>query len=172
VVFGSHVDFPLDDRWCGQDRAVERVWGQHFQFLTAIQHNQHTLLGRKVDLVAGSDVRRVVISIAPVRPLSKQPSAPMISGSRLRTASVSRSSTIRPETAGDALQRIACFCLKYGLSASGLDALGGLFDERGDRPWLRHVDGVAALDLGDRGTRPLRHGTLGHRRDHFILGDN
>jgi hypothetical protein len=79
VVFGSHVDFSVDDRWCCQDRAVELVSGQDFQFLAAIQHNHHTLLGRKVDLVAGSDVRRVVISIAPVRTLSKQPSAPMIS---------------------------------------------------------------------------------------------
>ena len=59
-----------------------------------------------------------------------------------------------------------------GLSAGGLDARGGLLDERGDRPWLRHVDGVAALDLDDRGTRPPRHGTLGNRRDHLILGDN
>src|SRR5229473_254092 len=61
---------------------------------------------------------------------------------------------------------------KCGLSAGGLDALGGLFDKCCDRPWLRHVDGVAALDLDDRGTRPLRHGTLGTRRDHLILGDN
>ena len=65
------------------------------------------------------------------------------------------------------------FLTKYrGLRPGGPDALGGLFDERCDRPWLRNVDGVAALDLDDRGTRPLRHGTLGNRRDHLILGDN
>src|SRR5882672_4954000 len=55
VVFGSYVDFSLDDRWCRQDLAVELVSGQDFQFLTAIQHNHHALLGRNVYLVVGGD---------------------------------------------------------------------------------------------------------------------
>ena len=53
MVFGSHVDFPVDNRWRGQDLAVELVSGQDFQFLAAIQHNHHALLGRNVDLVVG-----------------------------------------------------------------------------------------------------------------------
>src|SRR5439155_17253902 len=65
VILGSHVDFPVDDRWCGQDLAVELVSGQDFQFLTAIQHNHNAFLGRKVDLVVGGDGRRVVISQGP-----------------------------------------------------------------------------------------------------------
>ena len=36
------------------------------------------------------------------------------------------------------------------LHRGGGDALGGLFDKRCDSPGLRHVDGVAALDLDDR----------------------
>ena len=55
MVFRSHVDFPIDDRWCSQDLAVKLVSSQYFQFLTAIQHNHHALLGRKVDLVVGGD---------------------------------------------------------------------------------------------------------------------
>jgi hypothetical protein len=30
---------------------------------------------------------------------------------------------------------------------------------------------MATLDLNDRGTSPLGHGTLGIRRDHLVLGD-
>src|SRR4029453_8493922 len=39
----------------------------------------------------------------------------------------------------------------------------GLFDEGGHRGWLRHKDGVAGVDLGDRGSGPLGHGALGCR---------
>ena len=172
VAFGSDVDLPVGDRWCGQDLTVELVSGQDFQFLTAIQHTT----------TPSSDARWILL------PQQRATSSNIhCSGSPAVETAVGAYDLLialcgprqfpccqrsRPETAGDTLQRIACFCLKCGLSASGLDALGSLFDERGDRPWLRHVDGVAALDLGDRGTRPLRHGTLGHRRDHFILSDN
>jgi hypothetical protein len=51
-----------------------------------------------------------------------------------------------------------------------LRASGGLFDKLCDSPRLRYIDGVAALDLNDRGTRPLGHGTLGVRWDHLVLG--
>src|SRR6202521_711234 len=51
-----------------------------------------------------------------------------------------------------------------------LRASGGLFDKLCDGPRLRYIDGVAALDLNDRGARPLGHGTLGVRWNHLILG--
>jgi hypothetical protein len=35
-------------------------------------------------------------------------------------------------------------------SGGGLHTLGGLFDKSCDSLWLRHVDGMAALDLNDR----------------------
>jgi hypothetical protein len=47
---------------------------------------------------------------------------------------------------------------------------GGLLDERGDRGRLRLVDGVAAGDLDHGEAGPLRHGALGRRGDHPILG--
>src|SRR5439155_15032178 len=49
----------------------------------------------------------------------------------------------------------------------GLHTLGGLFDKSCDSLWLRHVDGMTALDLNDRGARPLGHGTLGIGCDHL-----
>src|SRR5882762_6172627 len=52
----------------------------------------------------------------------------------------------------------------------GLHTLGGLVDQSCDSLWLRHVDGVAALDLNDRGARPLGHGTLGIGWDHLVVG--
>src|SRR6202171_1784212 len=52
----------------------------------------------------------------------------------------------------------------------GLHTLGGLFDKSCDSLGLRHVDGMAALDLNDRRTRPLGHGTLGTRWDHLVVG--
>ncbi len=42
-----------------------------------------------------------------------------------------------------------------GLCADGLGALGGLFDERRDRAWLRDINSVAAFDLDDCRTRAL-----------------
>jgi hypothetical protein len=47
---------------------------------------------------------------------------------------------------------------------------GCLFNESRDSLGLRDVDGVAALDLNDRGARPLGHGTLGLRWDHPVIG--
>src|SRR6267378_6877115 len=55
-------------------------------------------------------------------------------------------------------------------SGGGLHTLGGLFDQSCDSIWLRHVDGMAALDLNDRRTRPLGHGTLGIGWDHLVVG--
>src|SRR5438132_1217677 len=55
-------------------------------------------------------------------------------------------------------------------SSGGLHTLGGLFDKRCDSLWLRHVDGMAALDLNHRRARPLGHGTLGIRWDHLVVG--
>src|SRR6267378_3039977 len=51
-----------------------------------------------------------------------------------------------------------------------LRASGGLFDKFCDSGRLRYIDGVAALDLNDRGARPLGHGTLGVRWNHLVLG--
>src|SRR6202162_2033983 len=55
-------------------------------------------------------------------------------------------------------------------SGGGLHTLGGLFDESCDSLGLRHVDGMAALDLNRRRNRPLGHRTLGIRRDHLVVG--
>src|SRR6266849_4513487 len=55
---------------------------------------------------------------------------------------------------------------------SGLHTLGGLFDESCDSLGLRHVDGVAALDLNNRRTSPLGHGTLGIRWNHLVVGND
>src|SRR5258707_10980550 len=55
-------------------------------------------------------------------------------------------------------------------SGGGLHPLGGLFNQSCDSLWLRHVDGMAALDLNDRGARPLGHGTLGIGWDHLVVG--
>src|SRR6267378_6192248 len=55
-------------------------------------------------------------------------------------------------------------------SGGGLHTLGGLFDQSCDSIWLRHVDGMAALDLYDRRTRPPGHGTLGIGWDHLVVG--
>src|SRR6267378_5058171 len=54
----------------------------------------------------------------------------------------------------------------------GLHTFGSLFDKTCDSLWLRHVDGMAALDLNDRRARPLGHGTLGIRWDHLVVGDD
>src|SRR6267142_6893192 len=47
---------------------------------------------------------------------------------------------------------------------------GSLFDERGDRIWLRYVDRVTAHDLDDCRTRALGHEVLGRRWDHLVVG--
>src|SRR6267142_6885178 len=52
----------------------------------------------------------------------------------------------------------------------GLRASGGLFNKLCDGSRLRYIDGVATLDLNDRGARPLGHGTLGVRWNHLVLG--
>jgi hypothetical protein len=58
------------------------------------------------------------------------------------------------------------------LCGGGADALSGLFDKRYDSAGLGHIDGVAALDLGDCSARPLGHRALGNRRNHLVLGDH
>src|SRR4030042_6983560 len=49
---------------------------------------------------------------------------------------------------------------------------GGLFDERGHRIRLRHVDRVTARDLDDSRTRALGHEALSRRWDHLVVGGN
>src|SRR6202140_2440974 len=58
------------------------------------------------------------------------------------------------------------------LSGGVLYALGSLFYQGCNSCGLRHVDGVAAFDLDPRGARPLRHETLGCRRDHLVFSDD
>src|SRR5439155_2024351 len=58
------------------------------------------------------------------------------------------------------------------LSGGGLHTLGGLFDKSCDSPRLRHVDGVAALDLSDRRASPPGHETLGIRWNHLVVGND
>src|SRR5689334_11718885 len=57
-------------------------------------------------------------------------------------------------------------------SGRGLHTFGCLFNKIGHSSWLRYVDGVTSLDLNDRSTRVLGHGTLGVRRNHSVLGGN
>ena len=52
----------------------------------------------------------------------------------------------------------------------GRRAVRGRHDQRSDRLRLRHVNGMAALDLDHRRTRPFGHGTLGVGRDHPVFG--
>src|SRR5258705_8093095 len=61
-------------------------------------------------------------------------------------------------------------CEKTYLSAGSPRIAGGLFNESYDSTGLGHVDGVAALGLHDRRTRPFGHRTLGVRRNHLVLG--
>src|SRR5882672_7080100 len=56
------------------------------------------------------------------------------------------------------------------LSGGGLRLFSGLLNKSCDSTGLRYVDGMAALDLNDRRTGPLGHGTLGLRWDHLVLG--
>src|SRR5229473_6573010 len=57
-------------------------------------------------------------------------------------------------------------------SSGGLHTPGGLFDKSCDSLGLRHVDGMAALDLNHRRARPLGHGTLGIRWNHLVVGSD
>src|ERR1700757_576300 len=61
------------------------------------------------------------------------------------------------------------FRLAY-LSGGALGLGRRLFNKICDHSWLRYVDGVASLDLNDRSTRTLGHGTLGVRWNHPVLG--
>src|SRR6266853_2908206 len=56
------------------------------------------------------------------------------------------------------------------LSGGALRLRRSLFNKICDRFWLRYVDGVTSLDLDDRSTRALGHGTLGVRWNHPVLG--
>src|SRR5260370_17576422 len=56
------------------------------------------------------------------------------------------------------------------LSRGGLHLRRSLFNKICDSSWLRYVDGVTSLDLNDRSTRALGHGTLGVRWNHLVLG--
>jgi len=53
VIFGSHVDVAVDQRRCGEDRAVQLVFGQYVQLSTGIQHDHHALFGCNVDFIIG-----------------------------------------------------------------------------------------------------------------------
>src|SRR5713226_7205348 len=77
-----------------------------------------------------------------------------------------RATTSRPNSLcerrvwlGEAYKALPCRCQ--------LRAFGSLLDQRGDRLGLRHIDGVAALDLDDCRTRALRHDPLGGRGNHL-----
>src|SRR6266446_6714077 len=56
------------------------------------------------------------------------------------------------------------------LSGGALRFRRSLFNKIRDRSWLRYVDGVTSLDLNDRSTRALGHGTLRVRWNHLVLG--
>src|SRR6266436_6258252 len=56
------------------------------------------------------------------------------------------------------------------LSGGALRFRRSLFNKICDSSWLRYVYGVASLDLNDRGTRALGHGTLSVRWNHLVLG--
>src|SRR2546428_9656596 len=56
------------------------------------------------------------------------------------------------------------------LSGGALRLRRSLFNKICDSSWLRYVDGVTSLDLNDRSTRALGHGTLGVRWNHLVLG--
>src|SRR5882724_5701615 len=55
------------------------------------------------------------------------------------------------------------------LSGGALYTLGGLFDKSCDSLGLRHVDGMAALDLSNRRASPPGHETLGIRWNHLVV---
>src|SRR4029077_20002520 len=57
-------------------------------------------------------------------------------------------------------------------SGRGLHTFGGFFDKSCDSLGLRHVDGMATLDLSDRRTGPPGHETLGIRWNHLVVGND
>src|SRR5229473_2073617 len=61
-------------------------------------------------------------------------------------------------------------CEANFLSGGALHLRRSLFYKICDSSWLRYVDGVTSLDLNDRSTRALGHGTLGVRWNHLVLG--
>src|SRR5713101_2280395 len=61
-------------------------------------------------------------------------------------------------------------CEPNFLSRGGLHLRRSLFNKICDSSWLRYVDGVTSLDLDDRSTRALGHGTLRVRWNHLVLG--
>src|SRR5713226_7390740 len=61
-------------------------------------------------------------------------------------------------------------CEANFLTGGGLHLRRGLFNKVCYSSWLRYVDGVTSLDLNDRSTRALGHGTLGVRWNHLVLG--
>ena len=83
------------------------------------------------------------------------------------------SSVVRSETTWTAhsccLRRFGA-CEANFLSRNGLRLRRSLSNKICDRSWLRYVDSVASLDLNDRSTRALGHGTLGVRWNHPVLG--
>src|SRR6266849_1297947 len=85
-----------------------------------------------------------------------------------------------PLAASSIRRATACGCDTYTawprpceanfLSRGGLHLRRSLFNKICDSSWLRYVDGVTPLDLNDRSTRALGHGTLGIRWNHLVLG--
>jgi len=65
--------------------------------------------------------------------------------------------------AANPTQRLVRRCLR---------CTGGLFDDRGHRIRLRHLNRVTAYNLVDRRTGALGHEALGRRRNHLVLGDD
>ena len=62
VTLRSHVNGPVHYRWCGENRTVELVSGEHVQLLTSFDNNHHTIGGCDVDLIVPCDRRGVVIA--------------------------------------------------------------------------------------------------------------
>src|SRR6266404_3207781 len=50
--------------------------------------------------------------------------------------------------------------------------LGSLFNKSCDSAGLRHVNGMATLDLNDRRARPFGHSTLRVGWYHLVIGNN
>ena len=57
---------------------------------------------------------------------------------------------------------------RFGACEANFLSGGGLRLHRSLFNWLRYVDGVASLDINDRSTRALGHGTLGVRWNHPV----
>src|SRR5215210_2108669 len=57
-----------------------------------------------------------------------------------------------------------------GLARRCFHRAGGLFDDRGDRIRLRHINRMTARNLDDSGTRALGHEALCRWWDHLVVG--